>query len=293
MKPLFWTGLLPRHLRHQEMPTEELTMEVPRFIDEAKDPWFVYLHILNIHSFHVPPGFRSQLWKYRLLRRCKKARQRLGRTWQPMLHDLTLMDLDISLGRLFDDLRRKGQLEDTTVVVMGDHGISYGDKGSKVDSERGFRTHRASLETVLLISGSGRPAPAPDCMIDSLGVGATLLDALEISGHESFKGISAFADGREYVISETAGRGSCDLERKDLYFTVTSKTHKLYTALVGADLQVRCLVDVRTDPDELTDIKDDPANQDIIRRMIEEVQIERKEILEIRGVPDAAVYETI
>tara|TARA_Y100001934_G_scaffold283344_1_gene402346 strand:+ start:78 stop:1703 length:1626 start_codon:yes stop_codon:yes gene_type:complete len=288
-KPLFWTGLLPRHLRYQDMPVDEMVLDLPRFLQDAKKankPWFLYLHILNIHSFQVTPGFYHQLKKYRLIPRVYLARRRLGRTWQPFMHDLTLLDLDLRFGKLLSDLKAAGELSDDTVIaVFGDHGMSYGDTGSVADSHRGFRTHRVFLDTVLAVAGTDRK-PSDDTIIDSLGLSATLMDLVEIPPHETYKGISALSGGREFIISETAGRGNCDIDKKDLYFTVTSKTHKLFTALRDDRLEVISLINTVKDPDELEDIKDNPDNVPIINKLMDAIYTERNEILTRRHVPN-------
>jgi len=285
-KPLFWTGLLPRHLRYQDMSLEEMTLDFPEFLERAKQdekPWFACLHILNIHSFQVTPGFMQQLSKYRHIPAVLRKRKKLGRTWQPLMHDLTLFDLDRRFSVMVKKLKAKGLMTDNTVIaVFGDHGIDLGDRNAVADSERGFRSHRAFLDTVLGISGTDRRFENR-VMIDSQGLSATIVEAAGLSPHPAFKGVSAFAGGKSIVISETAGRGSCDLERKNLFFTLTSETHKLFTVLKGSELEIIALVDTVSDPDELHDIKDVPENAPIVETLLAELYRERGEILKARG----------
>ena len=61
-----------------------------------------------------------------------------------------------------------------------------------------------------------------------MSISATILDELNIKRHASFRGRSVYKSGKEIIISENCGRGNCDLERKDLYFTVTSKKYKMF-----------------------------------------------------------------
>lgn len=49
-------------------------------------------------------------------------------------YDGALRQLDNRLGRLFDRLRRMGRLDNTTVVIVGSYGISFGESGLVLDS---------------------------------------------------------------------------------------------------------------------------------------------------------------
>jgi len=117
-----------------------------------------------------------------------------------------------------------------------------------------------------------------------MGLSATVMDLVNIAPHESFKGVSALDGGRDCVISETAGRGNCDIDNRDLFFTVTSKTHKLFTVLRDDRLEVVELVDCLNDPDELEDVKDNPVNEPVIQELMNAIIVERAEILSRRGV---------
>ena len=135
-------------------------------------------------------------------------------------------------------MRASGDLENTQIVLMGDHGLSFGEKFAPPDTERGFRTHSIYLDTVLGLSDCGKK-PTKETVLDSSGVSATLFDVLGVSLREGSPGISAFDGGAPFVISETAGRGSCDLENKVLYFTITAQDYKLFTAVDGSNLEIR------------------------------------------------------
>ena len=128
-------------------------------------------------------------------------------------------------------------------------------------------------------------------LVDSMGMPVTLLDAVGVRAHPSFKGISALSGGRTVVVSENAGRGNADLVRRDLHFTVTGKDYKLMATLVGSTLVAKQLYDLKADPLELDDLlKRGPAPL-AVDRMLRALVQERADLMAARGVelPDAGM----
>ena len=143
------------------------------------------------------------------------------------------------------------------------------------------RTHYEDIEVPLLLANSGRP-DSEEGMIDSMGVTATFLDALNVPSHTSFKGVSALRGGRPCVISENCGNGYADPARRNIFFTVTTPSHRMMAVLRGLNLEVDKLYDRRVDPREIHNIADDPSNQSIIQEMELLLRAERAEIFELR-----------
>jgi arylsulfatase A-like enzyme len=61
---------------------------------------------------------------------------------------------DRMLGRVMDDLRKRGRLADTLVVVVGDHGEGFGDKGVRQHDNNFFEE---GLHVPLVFAGPGVP----------------------------------------------------------------------------------------------------------------------------------------
>jgi arylsulfatase A-like enzyme len=195
--------------------------------------------------------------------------------------------VDDCLGKLFDTLEKTGQLESTSIVITGDHGYDY------AGSPRGrkhvaIRNYREDIEVpmVLMCDFETRQNVgeiAENGMIDSMGVCASFLDALDVPQHQSFKGKSVFRGGREAVISENAGSGNADIDRRDLYFTVTTEGHKLMTVLVGSELQLLHLYDLQNDPDELVDLLGQDNYEKLVHPLVSTLMQERGEIFQLRN----------
>ena len=111
----------------------------------------------------------------------------------------------------------------------------------------------------------------------------TYLDALSITAHESFKGVSAFDGGCEAVITESAGSGNADIENRDLYFTVTTHCYRMMLVLIGSQLKILGLFDKRSDPDELSDLSKDPKYVEVMSQLRSYLEKERADILAMRG----------
>jgi arylsulfatase A-like enzyme len=219
------------------------------------------------------------IYRLKYLPRWLVGRMR-GQTKRRWLYDTAIMYVDDLLGRLFDTLERTGQLDDTLILVTGDHGLYYAESPRK-KSQIGSRTHYEDIEVPLVLANSDR-SPADTGMIDSMGVVATFIDALGVPPHESFKGVSALDGGRRCVISESCGHGDADLARRNIFFTVTTPTHKLMAVLRGPELKVEKFFDRRDDPREMNNVVSDPAQQEKIEEAVRMLRAERAEIFEMR-----------
>ena len=91
------------------------------------------------------------------------------------------------------------------------------------------------------------------------------------------------AGGRDAVISENAGSGNADVQKRDLYFTITTPVYKLMTVLVGEKLRLIYLYDLQNDPDELDDLLAKDQHKEIVAPLIDVLLGERGELLEFRN----------
>ena len=247
--------------------------------ERSESRWFIHMHAMDAHDCRSISRFGQFLYRLRFLPRWCIGRMR-GYTKRRWIYDTAVMYVDHLLGRLFDTLERTGQMDDTVILVTGDHGLQYAESPRKKYAV-GYRTHYEDLEVPLLLANSGRQ-PADVGMIDSMGVTATFLDALDVPLHQSFKGISALRSGRSCVISENCGHGNADLARRDIYFTVTSETHKMMSVLRGKSLHIEKLYDRRVDPRETENLINDPVQKPAIDELIRLLRTERAEIFALR-----------
>jgi hypothetical protein len=274
-------------LSHRPSIAREVIRPAIEFLTESaasEQPIHVHMHMMDVHDCRAINRPIHFLGRLRYLPRWAVARLR-GWTRRHWIYDTALMSVDRELGRLFAALEKTGLMQRMMIVVTGDHGSDFA-QSPRPKRQVGLRTYRVDLEVPLIVFDGGKTrSPGPAQLFDSMSISATLLDALGVRPSQSFKGCSGYSGGRKAVISESCGHGNADVSRRDLYFTVTTETHKLMAILVGSDMQVLKFFDLAEDSEELHDISKDPAHHDAIRRTFAHLERERREILEMRGVP--------
>lgn len=252
--------------------------------------WFIHMHAMDVHDCRSVSRPLHLIGRLRFLPRWFAARLR-GHTRRRWLYDTAVMYVDRLLGRLIETLERTGQLGNTVILATGDHGLYYAESPRK-KSEIGYRTHYEDLEVPLMLANP--PGPPVDAgMIDSMGVTATFLDALDVPQHPSFKGVSALRGGRLGVVSENCGQGNADIARRNIYFTVTTPSHKMMAVLRGSTLDVEQLYDRKIDPREIHNVVSDPAQRAIVEGMIALLRAERAEIFALRETGGGPIQPTI
>jgi N-acetylglucosamine-6-sulfatase len=181
-----------------------------------------------------------------------------------------LIAVDEGLGRMLKVLEDRGELENTVVVVMSDHGFFYGEHGL---SEERRLAYEESLRIPLLVRYPplARPGTIVEPMALTIDLAPTLLELGGVA--------SGPLDGRSLVPllrGETAGwRDSFFVEYySDIVFprivnmgyeAVRTERHKLihYLELEGMDE----LYDLETDPYEMTNLIDSEGYEDVRREL--------------------------
>ena len=177
-------------------------------------------------------------------------------------------------------------IDETLLLITADHACYYPESPRKKTVTMGERHHYEDIDIPLMLLHKHHHNVQRN-ICDSMGVTATLLDILKVPLNSSYKGQSIFNKGKEYVISENAGQGNADLKRKDLYFAITTNTHKLMLQLNDAGLKIIKFYNILIDPKETKNLINEKYynfNKGIIKNLITNVYKERKRIFEIRGI---------
>ena len=149
-----------------ERPAEQVTQRGLELLEEAGDrPFFLWLHYYDAHSPFDPPE------PYRLANAAPESTE---------LYDGEIAYVDHWVGRVLDSLREKGDLEDTLVVVVADHGESLGDHGET------YHTHfiyDSTIRVPLILSGPGIPESLRvEESVTSLDLFATVIESFGFVG---------------------------------------------------------------------------------------------------------------
>lgn len=99
-----------------------------RLTQSPDRPFFTWIHLFDPHQPLQPPtGYRP---------------------FSPTLYDAEIAYVDDQLGRLFEALRRSGELDKTLVVFTSDHGESLGEHG---EATHGLFVYDATMHIPLII----------------------------------------------------------------------------------------------------------------------------------------------
>jgi arylsulfatase A-like enzyme len=121
-------------------------------------PWFAFLNYYDAHDPYVPPvpderrfmrAGQQPVYRVGGLRASDTAAVASARA----LHDAALFSLDRAIGQLLDELRRRGELERTIIVVVADHGEEWGARGVLV---HGNSLYLQAIHVPLLVVHPGQ-----------------------------------------------------------------------------------------------------------------------------------------
>ncbi|MEO8294436.1 MAG: sulfatase [Gemmatimonadota bacterium] len=135
---------------------EDVNGEMLEWLGDGKDrPFFVFLNYFDAHGPYLPPAPFDVKFGPAPADRYRRftERPRRGVPAPDILreeedaYDASIAYLDHQLGQLFDELERRGQMENTLVVVVSDHGEEFGEHGLM---GHGNSLYRPSLQVPLI-----------------------------------------------------------------------------------------------------------------------------------------------
>jgi len=114
----------------------ELALEALDQLDDR--PYFLWAHYYDAHSPFDPPA-------------AHRSDQDLPPD-DPQLYDGEIAFVDEEIGKLLDGLEARGQLDDTLIVIVGDHGESLGEHGEAYHT---LFVYDATIRVPLILRGPG------------------------------------------------------------------------------------------------------------------------------------------
>ncbi len=180
-----------------------------------------------------------------------------------------IMLIDDQFKRIVDALRDSGQLDNTIIVYMSDHGELLGDHGLIL---KGCRFFEGLVHIPMIFSWPGRfkQGLQSEALVESVDVAPTLLEAAGLPVPESMQGKSLLAllEGRaephqhkQQVISEfkdsIGGPAHADHTHGSMVF------NGRYKSVVYHGHQIGELYDLQDDPGEFDNLWDHPAAREL------------------------------
>ncbi|MFB6178300.1 MAG: sulfatase [Halorientalis sp.] len=118
------------------LPAERVNADLDDWIQTTASPWFLWTQYMDVHGPYLPGdefGYRNKFDAERLWRKAAvndpegvtdAEHETLQRNYRK-----EVAYLDREIGSFFDRLRERGVIEETVVVVTGDHGDEFGEHG--------------------------------------------------------------------------------------------------------------------------------------------------------------------
>lgn len=173
--------------------------------------------------------------------------------------------IDAQVGRMLDALEVTGQLDNTIVIFMSDHGEMLGDHGIYL---KGPYFYEPAVRAPLIISGPGiAPGRRSPALVELTDLAPTLLEAAGLPRHPGMQGHSLWP--------MLAGLAGLDHHRDDIYSEYynalvshkepTAQTTMLRTErhklVVTHGLNIGELYDLAEDPNETNNLWAEPEHQ--------------------------------
>jgi arylsulfatase A-like enzyme/Tfp pilus assembly protein PilF len=151
-----------------ERPADAVIAPAERWIAGARRPWFAWVHVFDAHSpYRPPPG--------------------LARKFPSDPYGAEVAFVDAALGAFLERLSAADRLEDTVLVVLGDHGESLGEHGERT---HGTFAYESTLRVPWILWSKGLRAQVFSGTVRQVDVMPTLLDLLAVSPPDPIHGQS-------------------------------------------------------------------------------------------------------
>jgi arylsulfatase A-like enzyme len=170
---------------------------------EQRRPFFAFLNYFDVHEPYLPPApfdtkFGSQSVRRNYLNehaghnshRLEKEKMSPAEVQAEQdAYDGSIAYLDQQLGRLFDELEKRGLLENTLVIITSDHGEQFGEKGL-FDHGNSLAIQTLHVPLIMTYRGHIPPGVVIRKPVSLRDIPATICDLINIKSDWQFPGNS-------------------------------------------------------------------------------------------------------
>ncbi len=188
-------------------PGAEITNQAIQLIEDATDPFFLFLHYFDVHSSYTPREDILQLFSRdytgpadgttEQLKRFRDGEVDLSKEdidFCSTLYDAEIRELDEELGRFFHRCQELGLESNTIFVLTSDHGEEFLEHGSVL---HGRTMHWELLQVPLIWWGAGVPVGEVREDVATLcDVAPTILGRLGLSEESVGDGRDLFSEAQ-------------------------------------------------------------------------------------------------
>ena len=227
--------------------------------DDIDLPDPVGLDSLDPHSHRLRRGFEIDTVGY-TDEQCRNARHG---------YYANTSYIDAWLGRMVRALEETGELDNTVVIATSDHGDMLGERGLWFK----MSFFERSLRVPLIMAGPGVANTAVPNACSLLDLAPTLLDIASDGGTPVEPAVTLA--GRS--LWDAASGGSDPVDEALAEYTAEMTSHPMFMIrrgrhkYIGCDTDPALLYDVDADPQELTNLAEDPDHADLAAEFAAEV----------------------
>ena len=175
--------------------------------------------------------------------------------------------LDFHVGRILDELKAQGRLEETLIVYTSDHGLAVGGMHGLMGKQNLYEHNKPPL----IIAGPGIAPGKSDALVYLYDLFPTLCDYAGLAVPERVDGLSLLPviQGEKKGVRDRLLGGYRDCQRM-----IRDARWKLieYRAADGRHTQ---LFDLENDPDELSNLADETAHAETLAKLRQELAAAR------------------
>ena len=228
---------------------------------EDSQPYFAYIHNDDIHG---PSAFFDY---------CSTDEQEIAASMESITahldalpgnyrgnlgYDLGVLNVDRQIRWFYNELQRKGMLENTVLIITSDHGC-----GTNYDPIRGFvqNFHDECYHVPFIVCGGGITPKVDSEFRMTKDLMPTVAALAEVEPPRSATGISVFASPeRSCIHQEYMGPGCPDLYRRPIWMCAFDARWKVF-------IKVRLCQDTfQYDLEEIYDLTRDPQEKRNLRK---------------------------
>ena len=134
------------------------------WLETAPRPFHLWMHYFDVHDEHVVPPLEY-------LNRFGKFSMDL-RTRLKKLYDVELEYMDEQIGRVLDQLEQTGEIDNTVVIVVSDHGEGLGDH----DWWTHGLLYQEQINVPLILAGPGVPTAVASSLVSTADIAPTIYE---------------------------------------------------------------------------------------------------------------------
>jgi arylsulfatase A-like enzyme/Flp pilus assembly protein TadD len=153
---------------YQERNARKVIQAALGWLEKQNSVWFSFIHIWDPHAPYLPPEPFNEKFKN-----------------DPYSGEVAYVDFE--LGKLFDYMESNNLMENTLVVLTGDHGEALGDHG---ETSHGYFAYNSTLWVPLIIVGPGIKTEHVDEYVSHIDIFPTICDVLGMEKPNFLQGIS-------------------------------------------------------------------------------------------------------